>query len=126
MSLFGREVIAMQNELWKSREGIKLGDEFVGYKVEGPDGEIGKVDHVTYAKTCVVVSTGRLLGKRYVIPAHSIERVDPEAETIFVDFSKDEIEASPEYDDQLGFDEDCEARTGAYYTDVLARRGSMP
>ncbi len=115
----------VQTDFWTSREGVMLGDELVGYDVEGRDGRIGKVDHVTYEKTCVVVSTSRLFGKQYVIPANSLERVDTEGRTIFVDLSKDEVENSPEYDDHLGFDEDCEAKTGTYYADVLAKRASV-
>jgi hypothetical protein len=120
-----KEVIPVA-DFWTAREGVTLGDELVGYDVEGRGGRIGKVDHVTYERTCVVVSTSRLFGgKQYVIPANSLERVDMEGRTIFVDLSKDEVENSPEYDDHLGFDEDCEAKTGTYYADVLARRGSV-
>jgi hypothetical protein len=116
----------MQGELWTPRQGVALGDELVGYDVEGRDGKVGKVDHVAYEKTCVIVSTSRLFGgKQYVIPASSVQRIDAEGQAIFVDLSKEEVENSPEYDDQLGFDEDCEAKTGAYYADVLARRASV-
>ena len=115
----------MQADVWTSREGVTLGDELVGYGIEGRDGKIGKVDHVTYEKTCVVVSTSRLFGKQYLIPANSVERVDTEGQTIFVDLSKEEVENSPEYDDHLGFDEDCEAKTGTYYAGVLAKRTSV-
>lgn len=116
----------MQGDVWMAREGVTLGDELKDYDVEGRDGKIGKVDHVTFAKTCVTVSTARLFGgKRYVIPAQSIERIDTEGKTIFVDLSKEEVENSPEYDEHLGFDEDCQAKTGAYYEDVLAKRASV-
>jgi hypothetical protein len=118
-------VIPVQADLWTAREGVALGDELVGWDVEGRDGKIGKVDHVTYERTCVVVSTSRLFGKQFVVPANSLERVDTEGRTIFVDLSKEEVENSPEYDDHLGFDEDCEAKTGAYYADVVAKRASV-
>ena len=115
----------MQTGVWTSREGVDLlGDEIVGFSVEGRDGTLGKVDHVTYEKTCVVISTSRLLGKQYVIPAGSVEQVDLDTQAIFVDLSKEEVESSPEYDTHLGFDEDCESKTGAYYADVLSKRAS--
>jgi hypothetical protein len=119
-------LILLRADFWTAREGVTLGDELVGYDVEGLDGKIGRVEHVTYEKTCVVVSTSRLFGKRYVIPANSLERVDTEGKTIVVDLFKEDVENSPEYDDNLGFDEDCEAKTGAYYADVLAKRASVP
>ncbi len=115
----------MQTGVWTSREGVSaLGDEMVGYEVEGRDGQLGKVERVTYERTCVIVSTGRVFGKKYVIPASSVERIDTESETIVVDLSKEEVENSPEYDDAVGFDDDCEANTGAYYSDLLAKRTS--
>lgn len=115
----------MQVDLWTSREDVMLADELVGYDVQGSDGRIGKLDRVTYTKTCVVVSTSRLFGKRYVIPASSVERVDPDSQAIFVDLSKEEVENSPEYDDHLGFDDDCKAKTDAYYAQLLADRASV-
>ena len=115
----------MRADVWTSREGVSaLGDEMVGYEVEGRDGRIGKVEHVSFERTCVVVSTGRLFAKKYVIPAGSVERVDTESKTMAVDLSKEEVENSPEYDDHVGFDDDCEANTGAYYSDLLAKRTS--
>ena len=115
----------MQPDLWTSREDVMLGDDLVGYDVRGSDGRIGKVDRVTYAKTCVVVSTSRLFGKRYVIPASSVERIDPDSQAIFVDLSKGEVENSPQYDDRLGFDDDCEAKTEGYYAELLADHASV-
>jgi hypothetical protein len=112
----------MQPDLWTARSGVSpLSDELVGLTVEGRDGTIGKVDHVSYEGTCVIVSTGRLLGKKYVIPAWAVERIDPDGEVV-VDLTKDEVEGSPEYDDHAGFDEDCESRVGAYYEDLMATR----
>lgn len=116
----------MQADVWTSPEGVgKLGDELVGYDVEGADGEIGTVDHVSYAGTCVVVSTGRLFGKKHVIPASFVERIDTDSKTMFVHLAKEDVENSPEYDDRLGVDEECEAKTGGYYADVPAKRPSL-
>ncbi len=115
----------MQQELWKPRKDVMLGDELVGYDVEGLDAKIGKVEHVAYDKTCLIVSTSRLFGKQYVIPATAVERVERDRETLFVDLAKEEVENSPAYDDDVGFDDDCEAATGAYYAHVLANRASI-
>ncbi len=113
----------MDQDVWTSREGVAtLGDEMVGFTVEGPDGSIGKVDHVSFGGTCIVVSTGRILGHKYVIPASWIEQIDLDTETIVVELTKDEVESSPEYDDAIGLDEDCEARVGDHYRNLAARR----
>ena len=110
-------------DVWTTREGVsRLSDEMVGWKVEGRDETIGKVDHVNYEGTCVIVSTGRILGKKYVVPAWTIHTVDADNETLTADVTKDEVEGSPEYDDTAGFDEACEAKVGAYYEDLASAR----
>ncbi len=115
----------MDQDVWTSREGVAaLVDDMVGFTVEGRDGSIGKVDHVSFGGTCVVVSTGRILGHKYVIPASSVERVDLDTESIVVGLSKDEVESSPEYDPEVGLDDDCEARVGEHYRDLAARRAT--
>jgi hypothetical protein len=116
----------MQQNIWTSREGVEqLSDAVRGYDVEARDGSVGKVDHVSYTGSCLVVSKGRILGKKHVIPASTVEQVDHESKTMTVDLTQDEIEGSPEYDDQIGLDENCEQRVGAYYTDVPSRRTTV-
>jgi hypothetical protein len=115
----------MLQGLWTPREGVMLGDELVGYDVDGRDGKIGKVDHVAYERTCLIVSTSRLFARQYVIPANSVERVEKDSERLAVDLTKEEVENSPAYDDDVGFDDDCEAAAGAYYAEVLANRASI-
>jgi hypothetical protein len=113
----------MDQDVWTSREGVaSLADEMVGFTVEGRDGSIGKVDHVSFGGTCVVVSTGRILGHKYVIPASAVEQIDLDTETVVVDLTKDDVESSPEYDEAIGLDDDCEARVGDHYRDLAARR----
>ena len=113
-------------DVWTLRDDADtLSDEIVGYDVEGTDGPIGTVDRVSFAGTCVFVSTGRLFGKKFALPAGTVERVDGEGRTLFVGLSKDEIENAPKYDDKRGFDDDCEESTGTYYTDLLAARNPV-
>ncbi len=111
----------MQFDLWSARSGVTLSDELEGVKVEGRDGAIGKVDHVNYEGTCLIVTTGRLLGKKHAIPAWAVERVDPDG-SVAVDLTKAEVEGSPAYDDVVGFDDACETRVGEYYEDVMTTR----
>ena len=113
----------MQTDVWTAREGVtRLTDEMVGFKVEGRDGTIGKVEHVSFAGTCVIVSTSRFFGRKHVIPAGSVEQVDTENKRIVVDLATEDVENSPEYDDILGFDDDCESRSGEYYGSLRAKQ----
>ena len=113
-------------ELWKARApDVALEDDMKGYTVEGRDGTVGKVERITYERTCFIVSTSRLFGKRYVVPAGSVERVDRDSRKVLVDLSKEEVENSPSYDDHQGVDEECQATMGAYYGDLLAHRSSV-
>jgi hypothetical protein len=84
----------------KERDTRRLPD-VSGYDVEATDGSIGKVDEATYseASSCLVVDTGFwIFGKKRMIPAGVVQRVDPEAEKIFVNMTKDEIRSAPDYD----------------------------
>ena len=117
----------MQADLWTAQQpGTAVSEDMAGYQVEGNDGAIGKVERVSYGGNCLFVSTSRFFGKTYVIPAGAVERIETDETTIFVNVSKEEVEESPEYDSRLGFDEDCENRTGTYYTELAARRASAP
>ena len=91
--------------MWEFRAGVgivSLKRDFTGYKVEGSDGiSIGKIDKSSWdAKGAyLVVDTGsRVFGKKRVIPAGLVERVDVEAEKVFVDLSKADIKAAPKFD----------------------------
>jgi hypothetical protein len=115
--------MGMPVDVWTTREGVsRLTDDIIGWTVAGRDEMIGKLDHVSFEGTCVIVTTGRIRGKKYVVPAWTIERLDPENETVTVDVTKDQVENSPEYDEALGFDEACESKVGSYYEDLASTR----
>jgi hypothetical protein len=107
-------------DIWTYRTGEPLGDiDVTGYSVEATDGGIGKVDEATYevGGSYIVVDTGPwIFGKKVLLPAGLIDRIDPESETVFVSRMKDEIKSAPEYDEQRGFaDEEYRGRLGGYY-----------
>lgn len=112
-------------DLWTYRESTTLGVdtpaklEIVGYEVEAIDGGIGKVDEATYeaSRSYIVVDTGPwILGKKVLLPAGVIERVDDVAETVHVDRTKDEIKNGPEFDEARYGDEDYRAELEGYYS----------
>ena len=106
-------------DLWSYRDETWIGNALVGMTVEATDGEIGKIDEATdEGGSRIVVDTGRwILGKKVVLPAGVIERVDLDDEKVFVGRTKDEIENAPEYDDSRGVDDGYRAQLGAYYGD---------
>src|SRR5438067_10320171 len=73
-----------------------------GFDVEAIDGHIGKVDEATYEESasCLVVDTGFwIFGKKRMIPARAVQRVDAENKKLYVNMTKDQIKAAPDYDE---------------------------
>jgi hypothetical protein len=90
----------------------------VGFEIEATDGGIGKVDEATYdvGASYVVVDTGPwIFGKKVMLPAGVVQRVDLDTETIFVDRTKDEIKNSPEFDENMYRDESYRSQLRSYY-----------
>jgi hypothetical protein len=90
-------------DIWTYREDVGFdptaGHDIVGFDVEAEDGSIGSVDEATYdvGSSYVVVDTGPwIFGKKVMLPAGVIERVDADEEKVFVSRTKDEIKSAPE------------------------------
>ena len=91
---------------------------FVGYQVEALDGSIGKVDEATYdaGSAYIVVDTGPwIFGKKVMLPAGTIRRVDHEEEKMFVSRTKDQIKDAPEFEEGIAYDSSYRGRLGSYY-----------
>ena len=94
------------------------GVELVGFEIEAIDGGIGKIDEATYdvVSSYVVVDTGPwILGKKVMLPAGVIQRVDLDSQTVYVDRTKDEIKDSPEFDEAMYEGDEYRTRLGSYY-----------
>jgi hypothetical protein len=97
---------------------MTAGADVVGYSIEAADGGIGKVDEATYeaGSSYIVVDTGPwIFGKKVMLPASVISRVDVENETAYVDSTKDEIKNAPEFDEERYRDEGYRDELGGYY-----------
>ena len=105
-------------ELWTFRTDVTKGIDLTGFDVEALDGGIGKIDEATYdvGGSFVVVDTGPwIFGKKVVLPAGVIDRVDVEDKTVWVNRTKDEIKNAPEFDeDRLTSDEYRSSLSGYY------------
>ena len=113
-----RPGMATTSDVWSFRTEPTIGDvDLTGFSVEAADGGIGKVDEATYeaGSSYLIVDTGPwIFGKKVMLPAGVVQRVDPEGETVFVNRTKDEIKNAPEFDDNLA-DTDYRNRLGEYY-----------
>lgn len=107
-------------DIWtfKTEPPVNAAD-LTGFSVEARDGGIGKIDEATddVGRGHLIVDTGPwIFGKKVMLPAGVIERVDLDAETVFVSRSKDEIKNAPEFDaDAMRDDEQYRGRLGGYY-----------
>ena len=89
-----------------------------GFSVEAIDGEIGSIDQATYdvGGSYLVVDTGPwIFGKKVLLPAGIIDRVDVDDERVFVNRTKDEIQNAPEFDEDRFADETYRSDVGTYY-----------
>ena len=90
----------------------------MGYRVHASDGDIGKVDEASNAvdESSIVVDTGPwIFGKKVMLPAAVIQRVDLDSQTVVVDRTKHEIKNSPEFDEDAYQDQGYRSQVGAYY-----------
>ena len=81
-------------DIWTYGAGDWSSMNVTGYKVEATDGDIGKVDDASYEVGAgyIVVDTGPwILGKKVMLPAGVISRVDVSEKKVHVDRTKDEI-----------------------------------
>ena len=106
-------------DIWTFSETATDPTSLVGFSVEAIDGGIGKVDEATgmAGRSHLIVDTGPwIFGKKVMLPAGIIDRVDLDAETLYVNRTKDEIKSAPELDsDELRDDEAYRGRVGSYY-----------
>jgi hypothetical protein len=104
--------------IWAYRDPSFQQADLTGFKIEATDGSIGKIDEATYevGSDYIVVDTGPwILGKKVMLPAGVISRVDIEDDKVFVDRTKDEIKSAPEFDEGHHRDSGYRERLGDYY-----------
>jgi hypothetical protein len=105
-------------DIWSYRETVTAPPNIDGHDVEAIDGSIGKVDEATneVGGSYIVVDTGPwIFGKKVLLPAGVIDRIDTEDEKIYVNRTKDEIKNAPELDESSFREEDYRNEVGTYY-----------
>jgi hypothetical protein len=96
------------------------GPDLVGYHVEATDGSIGKIDEVSHetGASRLIVDTGPwIFGRKVLLPAGTVQRVDHTERKVYVDRTKDQIKDSPEYDPDTFGKPEYRDRVGGYYED---------
>jgi Protein of unknown function (DUF2795) len=104
-------------QIWAFR-GVPVTTDLEGYDVEAVDGTIGTIDESTAetGESYIVVDTGPwIFGKRVLLPAGIVERIDTANEKVFVNRSREEIKNAPEYDPDVGASDTFRSRVGSYY-----------
>jgi hypothetical protein len=105
-------------EIWTYRETTWSTENLVGFSVEALDGGIGKIDEATneVGASYIVVDTGPwIFGKKVMLPAGVINRVDREEETVYADRTKEQIKNAPEFDPDDYRSERYRGEVGSYY-----------
>jgi len=94
-------------------------DKLVGYDVEASDGHIGKIDEASTEtnRNYLVVDTGFwIFGKKRLIPAGVVTRIDHDSRNVYVTMTKDQIKNAPDFDaDARPDDEAYYDKFGGYY-----------
>ena len=105
-------------DIWAYRETRWTQSDLTGFSVEAIDGSIGKVDEASndVGAGFIVVDTGPwIFGKKVMLPAGVVKDVDLDAETVFVNRTKDQIKNAPEFDESMYRDETYRSELGTYY-----------
>jgi hypothetical protein len=105
-------------DMWTYREQAWITSDLTGYGVEAIDGGIGKIDEAstTAGAGYLVIDTGPwIFGKKVMLPAGTVVRVDHDDEKVFVNRSKDMIKNAPEFDENAYRDEPYRNQLGTYY-----------
>ena len=107
----------MNRQLWSypSDSGLLAGEDVTGYRVEAADGSVGHVEVVLdrEEQLSLIVDTGtRIFGRRVVVPAGAVSRIDGAARTVHVARTREEIKDAPAFERN---DDDFLTRLGSYY-----------
>ena len=94
--------------------------DLTGYEVRATDGDIGKIDEATYetGASYLVVDTGFwIFGKKRMLPASVVDRIDTTERVVYVNRTKDQIKGAPDWDaERYGSDTNYRTTYGSYYS----------
>jgi hypothetical protein len=107
------------SNIWTYRDEVSsVLDDVVGYDVEAVDGHIGKVDEasVEIDDAHLVVDTGFwIFGKKRVIPAGVVARIDVQEQRLYLTMTKDQVKDAPDWKDRWALDASARDQYSEYY-----------
>jgi hypothetical protein len=106
-------------DLWNWRDTARSqATDLVGFQVVATDGAIGNLDAATHdvGESYIVVDTRVwIFGKKRMLPAGVIDRIDHNDRKVSVNLTKDEIRQAPDYDAEREPEEAYRQDVGIYY-----------
>lgn len=106
-------------KVWQEFEpGTSVTTDLSGYSVEATDGHIGNVDEASFEEQSgsLIVDTGFwIFGKKRLVPAGMIERIDPDERVLYLSCTKDDVKAAPDYDEARASDAEHRREVGDHY-----------
>lgn len=105
--------------IWGYRDDLSTAGDLAGFDVEARDGHIGKIDESSSqaGDASLVVDTGFwIFGKKRLIPAGVVERVDASDRKVYVSMTKDQVKDAPDWSEDWRGDDTARASHGDYYT----------
>ena len=106
-------------DLWSWRDTARSQTtDPVGFQVVATDGAIGNIDTATHdvGESYIVVDTGVwIFGKKRMLPAGVIDRIDYDDRKVYVNLTKDEIRQAPDYVADREREEAYRTDVGTYY-----------
>jgi hypothetical protein len=112
------DATATKVDIWGYADEAAAGRDLTGYSIEAIDGGIGKVDNANNetGASWLVVDTGPwIFGKKVMLPAGVVSRINSETEVVRVNRTKEQIKDAPEFDEARHRDQAYRDELGGYY-----------
>lgn len=116
-----QERLARENQVPEEDLHLRSTAKVAGYGVAASDDSIGEVkdfvfDDESWSIRYRVIDTGNWWpGKKVLVATRWIDRIDWTESKVYTKLSRDEVKASPEYDETRPLDRDYETRLHEFY-----------
>ena len=111
----------MDTDLWTYNESLDRPKRLEDFDVVALDGDIGTIHQATYdvGASYLVVDTGPwIFGRKVVIPAKAVARLDIPDEKVYLRLTKDQTKDAPEFDESANPSARRDA-IGAYFGPIF-------
>jgi len=113
--------------MWGYPDEAAVDRDLTGWSIEAEDGGIGKVATANNeaGASWLIVDTGPwIFGKKVMLPAGVVARINSENEVVHVNRTKEEIKNAPEFDEDRYQEQTYREELGGYYGFGVAATGS--